>query len=314
MPNKKTRKARKFFDDSVAKGEKKVASILKSSGFDGVGYNNTFYVDTTGEFAAGPSSVTTETEAGQAKLMGGSSTDFPTVDLATATTMFNNGNLIGIGVESNIYDAQKLSGQKSDKLVKETVLAYKKIEQLHNETAWGTNATLLAGGLLGFFNHPFIVRASFEPNSNGKIKWQDKTGLEVTEDITNMTRDYYNLNPSIREGGVKTIIHLSNTMLDILTLKKIDNKTTVLTWLEENLPKNRFNVEFVVTNAMSHKDEEFVAIGDFRADVMSYQIPLLTEGLDTVQNDLLIRKNFVSESRGLVVEREAAAIIYEGAA
>lgn len=307
-------KAKKFFDDSVAKGEKKVKAILVGGGFDGVSYAKTFAIDTDGGFASAPSAITTEVEAGKAKLLGRSATDFPTVDLATSTSMLQNGNLIGIAVQANMYDANVAANGNSDTIVKKTILAYKKVEELHNAAAWGTDDVLLAGGLLGFWNHPHIVKSQIATNADGKIKWEDKTAVEVASDVTDMIRDFYAMRPEIREAGVKIQIHMSSSLLDMLTLKMIDTKTSVLQFLEESLPKNRFNVEFKVTNALFKDTKEYIAVGDFRAGSMSYSIPLVTEGMDTVIDSLLIKKNFIAESRGLVVEKEKTAIIYDGAA
>jgi len=314
MAGKKFKKARKYFDDSVVKGQKKAVKILATDGFDGVNYTKTFSVDEDAGFASAATAIITESEAGKAKMLGASATDFPTVDVATSTSMFQNGSLIGIGVESNFYDAQKASNANSDEIVKKTVLAYKNIEQFHNRAAWGTDAVIIAGGLLGFFNHPFIVKSAYAAGATSSATdWNEKTADEIVTDITDMIRDYYALRPDVRESGVVLQIHVSATSLDILTLKKVDNKTSVFEHLESFLPKNRFNVEFIVTNAMNYNSVEHVAIGDFRADSMNYSLPMTTEGLKTFEAGMTIRKNFAAESRGLVVNKENTAIIYEGA-
>ena len=313
MGNKQFKKARKYFDASVEKGQKKVVTILKNGGFDGINYAKTFKIDTDGGLASAPSAITLETEAGRAKMLGASATDFPTVDMATSTSMYQNGNLIGIGVVSNYYDAQKANNANSDEIVKKTILAYKKIEEFHNRASWGTDATIVAGGLLGFFNHPHIMKSAFETGeTTQKDTWIEKKATEIVSDITDMIRDFYTERPDIREAGVTLQIHMSASSLDILTLKKVDSKTSVLEHLEDFLPKNRFKVEFVVTNALNYDGKEYVAIGDFRGESMSYSIPMTTEGMDTFEVGMTIRKNFVSESRGLLVEKPNTAIIYEG--
>ena len=311
--SKAMRRATKYFNNSVAKGQKKVKSILNKGGFDGISYANTFAIDTDTGFASAPSAITTEVEAGKAKLLGRSATDFPTVDLATSTTMLQNGNLIGIAIDSNLHDATTAANANSDKIVKKTILAYKKIEELHNNASWGTDPVLLAGGLLGFFNHPHIVKSEFV-EIDGSTKWEDKTAVQVAKDITDLIRDYYAMRPEVREAGVTVQFHLSSSLLDMLTVKMIDTKTSVLQHLEEVLPKNRFKVEFVVTNALLYNNKEYVAIGDFRESSMSYNIPLLTEGIDTVVASILIRKDFIAESRGLIIEKANTAIICGGAA
>jgi len=313
MGNKQFKKARKYFDSSVEKGQRKVVKILKDGGFDGINYAKSFKIELDGGLASAPSAITTETEAGRAKILGASATDFPTVAMATSTSMFQNGNLIGIGVVSNYYDAQKASNANSDEIVKKTILAYKKIEEFHNRAAWGTDATIVAGGLLGFFNHPHIVKSAFEAGATTqKDTWAEKNANEIVSDVIDMIRDYYAERPDVREAGVTLQIHMSATTLDILTLKKIDTKTSVLAHLEEFLPKNRFNVALVVSNALNYKGKEHVAIGDFRAESMSYSIPMTTEAMDTFEVGMTIRKNFAAESRGLLVEKPNTAIIYEG--
>jgi len=83
--------------------------------------------------------------------------------------------------------------------------------------------------------------------------------------------------------------------------------------LKKFLPENSYNVKFGIANALATKDANFVAIGDFRKSSMSYEIPLTTEGLETDINSMLVRKNFIAESRGLTVEKKYAAVIFEGA-
>jgi len=314
MTKKQILKAKKYFEDETKRGEKKALSIMKQDGFDGVNYHKVFAVDLDGIFASAPTPVTKDRAVGKAKLLGKSATDFPTVSIATSTSIMQSGGLIGIGVESNFYDVQQDKNTKSGFVAKETTKAYEYIEEAHQAIAWGVDESYEKSNLLGFFTHPNIVRASFSPNADGKTKWADKTNDEIIADITSMVRDYFRLNLKLREGSVEIKISMPPTLFDILTLTKVkDSEKSVLQYLKKSLPENSFNVSFNIANALSTNGVDYVAIGDFRKSSMSYSIPLVTEGMETFMVGLTIRKNFVSESKGLTVEKENAAIIYEGA-
>ena len=315
MKNKNIKKASNFFEKEIDKGVNNAIKIMNKDGFDGVNYHKVFNVDLSSEFASGPTAITSETSAGQAKLLGASATDIPTISVATTTTMLQIGGLIGIGVENNLYNVQKAMNAKSNTISKEAEQAYRRIEEAHHAIAWGTSPLYAKSNLLGFFTHPNIVRSEFEPNADGKIKWADKTPDEIVDDIVGAVRDYYALNEVLREGQVEVKIFLPATLFDVLTLTKMatDKDKSILQHLKKFLPENGFNVKFEIASALATKDKNMVAIGDFRASTMSYDLPLVTEGLDTFVVGLTIRKNFVAESRGLRVERKNAAIIYEGA-
>ena len=314
MKNKQVKKALNYHEEQVQKGAKKAIGIMAKDGFDGVNYNKTFAVNLDGEFAAAPTPVTSESEVGMAKLMGASSTDFPTVSVATTLAMMQHGGLIGIGIENNVYDIQKGMNAKDGRIAKETFTAYQKIEEAHQSIVWGTSDIFNKSNLLGFYTHPHIVRGEFETVA-GKTKWADKTPAQIVDDVTSSVRHYFNLNPKLREGAVEIMYYLPIALFDILSLTKMeDNKDkSIMQHLKKFLPENSYNVKFGIANALATKDANFVAIGDFRKSSMSYEIPLTTEGLETDINSMLVRKNFIAESRGLTVEKKYAAVIFEGA-
>ena len=314
MKRKQIEKAKKYFNDEVKRGEKKAIKIMAKDGFDGVNYQKVFAVDLDGVFASAPTPVTKESAAGQAKLLGKSATDFPTVALATSTTVMQNGGLIGIGVESSLYDVQKDFNAKSGFVAKEAEKAYQFIEEAHQSIAWGTEESYAKSNLLGFFTHPNIARASFSPNASGKTKWAEKSNEEIVKDIGGMVRDYFTLNLKLREGSVEVKIYMPPTLFDVLTMTKAkDSEKSVMQYLKKFLPENGFNVSFGIANALATKEVDYVAIGDFRKSTISYNLPLMTEGMETFTVGLTVRKNFIAESKGLTVEKENAAIIYEGA-
>lgn len=312
---KQIRKAQKHFEDETEKGQKKALSIMVNDGFDGVTYQKVFNVDLDGDFAGAAEPVTTESSVGKAKLLGASATDIPTVGIATLTSIMQSGGLLGIGVESSIYDIQKAFNAKNGKIAKEAETCYKYIEEAHHAIAWGTQEEYAKSNLLGFFTHPHVVRSQFDNGASGSAKFADKTAKEIIEDITGMVRDYYALNVHLREGQVEVKIYMPSTIFDILTMTKMNESSekSILQHLKKFLPENGFDVKFEISSALATKDNNYVAIGDFRASTMSYEIPLVTEGMDTFMVGLSVRKDYIAESRGLTVTRENAAIIYEGA-
>jgi hypothetical protein len=316
MKKKQIQKALRFFEKETLRGEKNAIKKMTNDGFDGVNYHKVFAVDLSTVFASAPTPITRETSVGKAKLLGVSATDFPTVAIATTSEMLQNGGLIGIGVETNLFDAQKAMNQQSGLIAKESELAFKYIEEAHHSIAWGTDTNFAKSNLLGFYTHPHIARSEFVPNGEGSsTKWKDKTSDEIITDIADMVRDYFMLNPLLREGNVKIYVYMPYTLFDLLTLAKItnDKEKSVYQYLKKFLPENGFNIEISVASALATKDEDFVAIGDFRESAMSYEIPLTTEGMDSNVQDMLIRKNYIAESKGLRVEKDKIAIIYTGA-
>lgn len=212
---------------------------------------------------------------------------------------------------SNYRDAELARKGNTNIIAKETERAYETIELLHQAIAWGTDGVALAAGLLGFSNHPNILKSQFQVGStSAKLKWAEKEPNEISNDIVSAINDFYALRPELEQSGVMLEFHLSTVQFNLLRTKMITNEVSVLQHLKKYLPENGFNLEFKVTNNMGSS----VAIGDFRSSSMEYHIPMTTEVLPTTETGMVLRANFVAESKGLVVEKANSAIIYEGVA
>jgi hypothetical protein len=309
---KQMQQARAFFDASIQKGQQNAISTMFGDGFDGVNYQRVFKVRANDGFASMPTPVALgDAKSGQAKILGANATDFPTVAVATSGSMMQNGDLIGIGVISNYRDAELARKGNTNIIAKETERAYETIELLHQAIAWGTDGVALAAGLLGFSNHPNILKSQFQVGSTSvKLKWAEKEPNEISNDIVSAINDFYALRPELEQSGVILEFHLSTVQFNLLRTKMITNEVSVLQHLKKYLPENGFNLEFKVTNNMGSS----VAIGDFRSSSMEYHIPMTTEVLPTTETGMVLRANFVAESKGLVVEKANSAIIYEGVA
>lgn len=232
-------------------------------------------------------------KTGMAKIISNYATDLPRVDVKgepTTVPVKSIGDSYGYSVQE--MRASRMAGKSLD--VRKAETARYQIDRLTNIIAWAGDKEAKLPGVLDENND--IPVFTIQAGASGKTTWADKDADEVLADASAILQQVNKLTMNVEHPNVMALP--SDTYIALATKRIPTTNTTVLKFLQENLPGideivscAELNSNAVDTNPYADdedgkgvclfytKDEEKLAI---EIPMPFYQHPLQYEKLETI--------------------------------
>lgn len=232
-------------------------------------------------------------KTGLAKIISNYATDLPRADVKgkpTTAIIKSLGDSYGYSIQE--MRASRMAGKSLDTRKAES--ARYQIDYLNNKIAWnGDEETGLKGVLSTDNDVPLYTIAN---GAKGTTSWADKTEDEILADITGMLKQMATVTKKVEKPD--TLVLSSDAYIEIQNKRIEGTATTVLKYIQDNIPDIKQIVSCPELDADSVETNPYAAASDGKAVALLFkndsrklsienplpfmQYPIQTQGLEVV--------------------------------
>lgn len=232
-------------------------------------------------------------KTGLAKIISNYATDLPRADVKgkpTTAIIKSLGDSYGYSIQE--MRASRMAGKSLDTRKAES--ARYQIDYLNNKIAWNGDAETGLKGVLSTDNDvPLYTIAN---GAKGTTSWADKTEDEILADITGMLKQMATVTKKVEKPD--TLVLSSDAYIEIQNKRIEGTATTVLKYIQDNIPDIKQIVSCPELDADSVETNPYAAASDGKAVALLFkndsrklsienplpfmQYPIQTQGLEVV--------------------------------
>lgn len=232
-------------------------------------------------------------KTGLAKIISNYATDLPRADVKgkpTTAIIKSLGDSYGYSIQE--MRASRMAGKSLDTRKAES--ARYQIDYLNNKIAWNGDAETGLKGVLSIGNDvPLYTVAN---GAKDTTSWADKTEDEILADITGMLKQMATVTKKVEKPD--TLALSSDAYIEIQNKRIVGTATTVLKYIQDNIPDIKQIVSCPELDADSVETNPYAAASDGKAVALLFkndsrklsienplpfmQYPIQTQGLEVV--------------------------------